>query len=182
MTKSAKRFIIRKLTNYYKAFDYSFTNKLSKGAEVVQRLTGLIISSLDNSIKRAVGRRMHVFEERFGLTPTQNWVLAYINARNVENTDVFQRDIEAHFNIQRSTATGILQLMEKNGLISRVSLDSDARMKRIVVTEKGREVCEMSRSAKDEMETELLAGISPEDMAVFLRVCEAMGENANKIV
>ena len=123
---------------------------------------------------------MHVFEERFGLTPTQNWVLAYINARNAENTDVFQRDIEAHFNIQRSTATG-LQLMEKNGLISRVSLDSDARMKRIVVTPKGREVCEMSRSAKDEMEAELLKGISPEDLAIFLRVCDAMGENANNI-
>jgi hypothetical protein len=39
----------------------------------------------------------------------------------------------------------------------------------------------MSRSAKDEMEAELLSGISPEDLAVFLRVCETMGENANNI-
>lgn len=181
MTKHEKRFIIRKLTNYSEPFNYSFANNFPKGDENVQRLTGLIISSLDNSIKRAVGRRMHVFEERFGLTPTQNWVLAYINNRNGEDTDVFQRDIEAHFNIQRSTATGILQLMEKNGLISRESLDSDARMKRIVVTQKGREVCEMSRSAKDEMEAELLRGIPAEDLEAFLRVCEAIGENAANI-
>ena len=38
-----------------------------------------------------------------------------------------------------------------------------------------------SEIAKDEMEAELLSGISPEDLAVFLRVCETMGENANNI-
>ena len=71
--------------------------------------------------------------------------------------------------------------MEKNGLISRESLDSDARMKRIVVTAKGREVCDMSRSAKDEMEAELLRGIPAEDLEAFRRVCEAIGENAANI-
>ena len=181
MTKHEKRFIIRKLTNYSEPFDYSYANNFPEGDENVQRLTGLIISSLDNSIKRAVGRRMHVFEENFGLTPTQSWVLAYVFNRNGEGTDVFQKDIEAHFNIQRSTATGILQLMEKNGLISRESLDSDARMKRIVVTPKGREVCEMSRSAKDEMEADLLRGVSEADREVFLRVCKVIGDNAAEI-
>ena len=32
---------------------------------------------------------------------------------------MFQRDVEAEFNIRRSTATGILQLMEKNGFLLR---------------------------------------------------------------
>lgn len=147
----------------------------------MRRLIGLAVSTLDNSIKRAVGRRMHTFEERFGLTPTQNWVLDHIYTCNAEEKDVFQRDIEAHFNIQRSTATGILQLMEKNGLLLREASDADARMKRIVLTERGRDVCEMSRSAKDTMEKELLTGISAEDLRIFLNVSERIGENAQKI-
>ncbi len=36
-----------------------------------------------------------------------------------EGKEIFQKDIEAEFNIRRSTATGILKLMEKNGFINR---------------------------------------------------------------
>lgn len=147
----------------------------------MRKLIGLKVSFLDNTIKRAVGRRMHVFEERFGLTANQSWVLDHVYTCDAEHRDVFQRDIEAHFNIQRSTATGILQLMEKNGLISREALDSDARMKRIVITGKGREVCGMTRSAKDSIEAALLRDIPEEELAVFLRVCGKLGDNAQGI-
>ena len=40
------------------------------------------------------------------------------------------------FGMSRSTATGILQLMEKNGLILRESVASDARLKSLIPTEK----------------------------------------------
>ena len=53
------------------------------------------------------------------LTPMQGWIIDYIYNNQNEN-DIFQRDVEAEFTIRRSTATGILKLMEKNGLITRV--------------------------------------------------------------
>ena len=45
-------------------------------------------------------------------------------------------DVEAAFNLSRSTTTNILQLMEKNGIIRREGVDYDARLKRLVPTEK----------------------------------------------
>ena len=47
---------------------------------------------------------------------------------------VLQRDIEQEFNIQRSTATVILQRMEKKGLIQRKKADQDARQKQVMLT------------------------------------------------
>ena len=51
-----------------------------------------------------------------------------------EDRDMFQRDVEAEFNIRRSTATGILQLMEKNGFLLREPVAYDARLKKLVLT------------------------------------------------
>lgn len=65
----------------------------------------------------------------------QCWVIGYI-FDNVEIKDIFQKDVEAEFNIRRSTATGILQLMEKNDLIIRQPVSFDARLKKLILTEK----------------------------------------------
>ena len=54
-------------------------------------------------------------------------------------------------------------------------------MKRIVITEKGRQVCEMTRSEKDSLEAALLADIPQEELDVFLRVCGKLGDNAQNI-
>ena len=50
------------------------------------------------------------------------------------HTDVYQKDIEEEFRIRKSTVTGILKLLEKNGFIRRESVPQDARLKRIVPT------------------------------------------------
>jgi DNA-binding MarR family transcriptional regulator len=51
------------------------------------------------------------------LTIMQNWIIGFLDMN--EGKEIFQKDIEAEFNIRRSTATGILKLMEKNGFINR---------------------------------------------------------------
>ncbi len=65
-------------------------------------------------------------------TKTQTWVINYLYENR--GRDVFQRDIQEQFAVRRSTVTGILQLMEKNGWITRQSVGEDARLKKIVLT------------------------------------------------
>ena len=48
-----------------------------------------------------------------------------------------QKDIETNFGIKRSSVTSILQNMEKNDLIIRVSDEKDARVKKVKLTTKG---------------------------------------------
>src|SRR5690606_32706222 len=69
------------------------------------------------------------------LTGMQGWVLGYLKG-NTER-DIFQRDLEKEFNIRRATVSGVLQLMERNGLIVREPVEHDARLKKISLTEKG---------------------------------------------
>lgn len=51
---------------------------------------------------------------REDVTKTQGHVLAYLYEQ--EGRDIFQKDVEAEFSISRSTATGILKLMEKEDI------------------------------------------------------------------
>ena len=63
------------------------------------------------------------------LTGVQGWVVGYLYEHR--EADVFQRDLEAVFSVRRSTMTNMLQLMEKNGYITRESVSHDARLKKL---------------------------------------------------
>ena len=69
------------------------------------------------------------------LTNIQRNILGYILMNSIHR-DVFQKELEEEFHIRKSTVTGILQLMEKNGFIAREPVPSDARQKKIVPTPK----------------------------------------------
>ena len=71
-------------------------------------------------------------------TGMHGYLLRYLYEN--QERDVFQRDIEKAFSISRSSVTVTLQLMEKNGLIRRESVVQDARLKRIVLTQKAKDL------------------------------------------
>lgn len=133
---------------------------------------GKQINGLSNLIKRHIDRQaaMH------NLTGVQGRILHMILAETC-NGEVFQRDIEEEFNLRRSTATGILQLMEKNGMITRQSVPYDARLKSIVPTTKAAALHEAVSRDIQEIEKCLAQNIAPEDLAVFRKVLEQMYRN-----
>lgn len=138
-----------------------------------ERHVGFEIRTLSNLIYRKINQM--VVEEEETLTAHQDWVLRFL--LDNPDSDIVQRDIEKRFSIRRSTASHMLQLMEKNGYIIRVSVPQDARMKKLVITEKGREACERMRERLQRFEVLFQEGISEEDMEVFLRVMRRMEEN-----
>ena len=93
---------------------------------------GREIKRLDNEIKSLIAsHRMEMGNS--DMTLMHNWIACYLYENS--DKDVFQKDLEAKFSIARSTASGILQLMEKKGFIERVSVERDARLKEIILTE-----------------------------------------------
>ena len=64
------------------------------------------------------------------MSGTQGRVLHFILSNN---GDVFQKDIESEFNLRPSTATGILKLMEKNGVIRRESISLRCQVKKTLL-------------------------------------------------
>lgn len=67
-------------------------------------------------------------------------VLYYIKSHNAG--DVYQKHLEDAFKVRPATISANLNLMEKNGLITRHSVKTDGRLKKIELTEKGRNICD----------------------------------------
>ena len=136
-----------------------------------KQIVGYEIHTLDNMI----GRIVKLLIEKNGITQMQSWIINYLYEHPGE--DVFQKDLESQFRIARSTATGILKLMEKKELLRREPVPSDARLKRLVLTEKGIGKKLAIIRSLDEIETLLKDQISQEELDTFFRVIHQMKRN-----
>jgi DNA-binding MarR family transcriptional regulator len=92
-----------------------------------------------NILAKRIHRRIDKEAAQYGLTGVQARILGFVYHKS-NKRDIFQRDIEEELDIRRSSVTSVLQLMEKNGFIKRVSVSEDARLKKIILTEKGLEI------------------------------------------
>ena len=133
---------------------------------------GMWIHVLSHKLKK----RMNADMQSLGLTGVQSRVMHYILVKCGDGP-VFQRDVESAFGMSRSTATGILQLMEKNGLILRESVASDARLKNLVPTEKAAHLDAQIGESLRQTEQLLIQGLSDDQLALFLETAARMSAN-----
>ena len=135
---------------------------------------GFRLRTLSNLVKRQLH---NTFSEKHADNPTimHGWVIHYLYD-NREN-DIFQRDLEQQFSIRRSTATAILKLMEKNELITREPVDYDARLKKLVLTDKAVKIHKSVIKEINSLEKTLRKDISEKEMDIFLRTIDKMIDN-----
>lgn len=89
--------------------------------------TGRLLKMASNHLTK----QLDDFAQNFGLTWNQMTLIDYL-ARCQPCT---QKDIEREFTIQRSTASIMIQRMEKKGLVSRTICNTDARQRTISLTQ-----------------------------------------------
>lgn len=138
---------------------------------------GFEIRKLDHML----GRNMQAHVRAAGIdevTLMHGWIIRYLYMNR--GKDVFQKDIEQYFSIGRSTVTNIIQLMEKKGYIVRESVEHDARLKKVVLTEKGIRSHEMIESLIDRLNASLVEGIADEELEIFYSVIEKLRKNLMK--
>lgn len=136
---------------------------------------GFEIKTLSNLIKRRV-QNSSAISESDKLTGMHGFIIGYLY-ENLDKREIFQRDIEAEFSIRRSTVTGILQLMEKNNLITREPVDYDARLKKLVLTPKAIAIHESVTKEITEIEAQLTKGLTEEEINSFLSTLEKLKRN-----
>ena len=133
------------------------------------------IKSLNNQIRRLF-ERTAITKNDANLTGMQYAILGFLSEQD-EGPDVFQRDIETEFNIRRSTATGMLQLLEKNGYIIRENVPDDARLKKIIRTAKTKDLDRIAKANMNEMDIRLTKGISQVELEQFYSVLKKIFDN-----
>ena len=95
-----------------------------------------------------------------------------------EGEDVVQKDFEMALHVRKSTVSGILDTMEKNNIIVRLTSTTEGKIVKLSPTfekQKQRMICEMRL-----LEERIVEGISQEDFDVFYGVIEKMKENIKK--
>lgn len=143
---------------------------------------GYKIRLIHNQIHKDMEAKRQANEEMFALTGMQRWTIGFM--REHEKMPIYQRDIEAEFQVSRATASNMLSVMERKGLIERLPVEHDARLKQLVLTEQGRAIMERADSDMREMEEKLTRGFSAEEKKEFLamldRVLENLGEKSKQ--
>ena len=111
------------------------------------------------------------------LNGVQARILGFVEIYDKKGQNVYQKDIEAEFKIRRSSVSSVLDTMEKNGYIMRQSVLSDARLKKIVLTEKAKQLGVKYRSNIDLFEQTVEKNLTEEEIATVKNILDKISGN-----
>lgn len=129
-----------------------------------------------NNLTHQLNRCFNVYFTSRGITGVQASILYFIMAKS-KYRDIFQKDIEEEFMVRRSSATNILQILEKGEYIKRENVAYDARLKKIVLTGKTIELEKIIMTQIVKINERMLQDISMDQLQVFQNVLEKMSRN-----
>lgn len=116
---------------------------------------------------RQLTKNFDDFARQYGLTATQMSIIDHLGRKQEE---VLQRDLEQEFNIRRSTATLILQRMEKKDLIKRTPAQIDARQRAVVLTDQGKQLVGFVSDYMQLQQKQLQQQFSNTEIALFEKI------------
>ena len=92
---------------------------------------------------------------------------------------IYQKDVEAAFAITRATTSKMLTLMEKNGLITRQSVEYDGRLKELRLTPKALEFAIRVGQGLEEFEKIVTQGMTEREKEVLLVLLRKLEDNVS---
>ena len=132
---------------------------------------GKEIDILSNKFKRVINHKI----SQNGVTGIQGKIIGFIKFE-AEKRDVFQKDIEEEFDIRRSSVTSVITLLEKKGYVKRVSVLKDARLKKLVLTEKGLELHNEVYNDIDNFESYVKDELTEDEMNIFIDILNRLNK------
>lgn len=138
------------------------------------RQVGHALIGLNNTLRRMAARDQQ--EPSAGrMTSMQIIILSYLDDHR--EIEVFQKDLEKIFRIRRSTATGILKVMEREGYLTRIPVPRDARLKKLTLTARGQSFCNEAKRRSDKIEEQMLRGFTPDELDTLFSLLDRLRDN-----
>ena len=128
---------------------------------------GFEIKRMDNLLKR----RINVMVKKKGIdeiTMMHSFIIHYIYDNR--ERDIYQKDIEKVFHMNRSTITNMVKYLEEQGYITRRQVPSDARLKKLGLTEKGERLHQIIGEAIHETEKKMQNALTTQEKEQFIRL------------
>ncbi|MCI7812560.1 MAG: MarR family transcriptional regulator [Lachnospiraceae bacterium] len=136
-----------------------------------------LIKNIDNHIQRYL-HSLYNRKEFQDCSLMNMWVSDFLYDHREK--EIYQKDIEEEFFINRSTTSKMLSLMEEKELIRRTESDHDARLKKIELMPKGYELHELCIVIRENIDNKLTQNISQENMELFKTLCRQMIVNMDQ--
>ncbi len=138
----------------------------------MSRRIGLELRETQQLIKHRIEKDKT--RDSLDLTHGQIRILLFLNK---QDAPVYQKDIEEYLSIRRSTATEMLNVLERDGHIKRLRATHDARLKEINLMPKTLEFIDEMDQYIVSLEKLLRKNISEEDLETFFNVLDQLKEN-----
>ena len=110
-----------------------------------------------------------------GITRSQWWVLSQLSRH--ARSGMLQTELARDLDVGKVTVGGLIDRLELAGYGVRVPEKTDRRAKRIMITERGHGILREMVAVGHRLNTVILAGLSPEEVAAAERAMEVMKEN-----
>lgn len=107
------------------------------------------------------------------ITRSQWWVLAHLS----RGDGLTQSDLADQLDLGRVAIGGLIDRLEKNGLVRRVPDPSDRRVNRIYLDERSKPLLTRMRLANHSFNAKILEGLTNEQLATTAESLEAMKRN-----
>ena len=135
------------------------------------------IKKLDNMITRLICDDLKK-ENIKNISHTQVNIIKYLYVN--KDKKIYQSDIEKEVPARRSTISGILKTMEKNGLITRTDSKIDTRKKEVNLTLESIKRYKEMEDRLNSFEKNLTLGISSYELNIFYKVIDKINLNIEK--
>lgn len=127
---------------------------------------GVYFKKINNAIIQDANAQM----KKWDITFSQAELLFYLLKRHDKETT--SRDIERRFNLKHPTVVGLLQRMEKKGLVHMETSAADHRRKNIILSEKAYAFGRELQRTRQELEERFYRGLTPEQHAQLRELLE----------
>ena len=138
----------------------------------LDRWVGHITENAMKQISDAFSRRL----KNTGVTRIQWIAMFYIN----RNEFISQRELSKLMNFQESSATRLIERMEREDFITKVPSELDKRVTFVKLTKSGENLFNSLLPYGDEFNNDLIEDIDEDDLDTFERVLQQMIENISK--
>lgn len=133
------------------------------------------LEKLNHKMKRQLARK---FQSGNPLSCVQAVSLHYIMTESA-NRDVFTKDLEEFLDIKSSSATSLVNYLEKFGYIRREPLAEDGRYRKLVLTDKAWDIRTQLNETIDNYIYSKFVGFTKEELATLELLIDKMLANTS---
>lgn len=146
-------------------------------SESNERRFGREIRIISNLMRRRLDSSA-VMTRSKNITGTGGWLLGYLYANR--DRDIYQRDVEKEFSIRRATSSKVITRLEDKGFVRRESVDCDARLKKLVLTEEGMKIQRDVCRELDDFDEKLISVLTEDEQKTLFELLGKIKDSLEK--